>query len=229
MMGLSSREVQDRTFSTAIRGYDRAQVDAFVGAVANHLSKLEEDLAIASAKAERAREELERLHDVLDARVEETHRARAAILEEARAEAAAIVTAAKHADGGDGDAARRAGAIIAEAEAKAELRLKEIDAIRAQAESEAAELRKHTEEAAELRMAEADRVLDGARREARDIRRSAEADRSSAEHELRHLRAIVSAVSGVEAKDLAEVRIELGDGGDLVVDLAGSATSRMSA
>ena len=225
-MGLSSREVQDRTFSTAIRGYDRAQVDAFVGSVANHMSKLEEDLTIATAKAERARGELERLHDVLDARVEETHQARAAILEEARAEATAIVAAAEHADGGNGDAARRAGAIIAEAEAKAEIRLREIDAIRTQAEAEAAELRRQTEQAAELRMAEADRVLDEARREARDIRRGVEADRSAAEHQLRRLRAIVSAVSGVEEQELADVRIELGDGGDVVVDLTESTMSR---
>ena len=220
-MELSAREVQDKDFATALRGYDRAEVDAFLEAVAHQHSRLEEELAIATAKAERAREELDRLNDVLESRLEETRLARAAILDEARTEAAAIVATAHEADddGGDTHAVTAASAVLAEAETKAEIRLKEVEAIRVQAEAEAVEREHEAEQVAAIRMAEADRVLDEARRDAREIRRRAEADRSEMESQLAQLRRIVAAAATFEGDDLSEINIEIRDGNEVVIDL----------
>ena len=213
-MELSARVVQDKTFGTARRGYDRTEVDAFLDEVARHQSRLEEALAIAEAKAERSRERLQSLEDDLDARIDETRRAREAILDEARNEAAAIVRTAKDtATADDPHAVEAATAVVSEAETKAMIRLKEVEAIRTQAEQEAAEIEREAAQKADLRLAEADRTLDEARREARDIRRRAEADRSEMETQLGLLRRIVVTAAELDGRDLSEVNIEVRDGG----------------
>jgi DivIVA domain-containing protein len=227
-MGLSAREVQERSFSTARRGYDRDEVDGYLDDLAQHLSVLEEQMAIASAKAERAQRELDRINDVLDTRLTETHEARRTILDEARREAAVIVSTANELEGSsaDTDAINAAAAIVAEAEARAEIRLGEVEAIIEQARQEALQSQRDTAQTAELRLAEADRVIEDARKDAREIRRIAEADRSEMEDQLAHLRRIVVAAGATDGRNLSAANIELRDNGDIVVDLTASATVR---
>lgn len=219
-MGLSAREVQDRSFSTGMRGYDKAEVGNYLAQVAEYQENLEERLAIADAKAARAKEELDRLNDVLDAKLTEAHEARRKILEDARREAAAIVAGSQEAgQSNDGAAMRTSAAIIAEAETKAELRMKQISALQEQARHEAAQMTHEAKQSAELKLAEADRVLEAARKDARDIRRRAEADRSEMEVQLDRLRRIVVSAEASGGTDLSNATIELRDNGNLVVDL----------
>lgn len=168
-MDLTARTIQDRSFKGAVRGYDRGEVREYLGQVARHVSALEEQLAIASTRAERACTELDRLNGEIDARIAETRTARDRILEEARAEAAALREGVQ----GSADPAtvRKAAAIISEAEAKATLRLEQVDAIKQDAEAQAARIVEAAERDAALRLAEADRILDKAKRDAREFRR----------------------------------------------------------
>lgn len=225
-MGLSARDVQDRSFSTSMRGYDRTEVASYQAQVADHMGRLEERLAIADAKAARAQEELDRLHDVIDNRLAEARDARTKIIEEARQEAESIVARASQVAGPmeDPAAVRTGAAIIAEADAKAELRMKAITAVGEQARLEAAEIELGAKQAAELKLAEADRVIEAARRDARDIRRRAEADRSEMEAQLEHLRRVVASAEASKGADLGDATIELRDNGSIVVDLTAPAS-----
>lgn len=225
-MGLSARNVQDRSFSTSMRGYDRNEVADYLAQVADHVEGLEERLAIAQAKAARAQAELHRLNDVIDTRLAEANEARSTIIEEARREAESIVAnAGQTAQPIENAAAvRTSAAIIAEADAKADLRMKTISALGEQARQEAAEIEFSAKQAAELKLAEADRVVEAARRDARDIRRRAEADRSEMEVQLEHLRRVVASAEASEGADLGDATIELRDSGRIVVDLTAPAS-----
>ncbi|MGI9529041.1 MAG: DivIVA domain-containing protein [Acidimicrobiia bacterium] len=225
-MGLSAREVQDRKFSTSMRGYDRTEVGEYLSQVADHQAQLEERLAIAEAKASKAQANYDRMNDVLETKLAETHEARTTILAEARKEAETIIATSQQVSepGGDASAVHAGAAIIAEAETKAELRMKQIESLHEQARHEAEETARQAEQSAELKLAEADRVIEAARKDARDIRRAAEADRSEMEVQLAHLRSIVAAAVASEGKDLADANIEFRDNGSLVVDLTAPAT-----
>jgi len=227
-MGLSAREVQDRSFSSGLRGYDRAEVGDYLAQVAEYMAGLEERLAIAEAKAGRAQESYDRMNDVLDAKLAETHQARTVILDEARLEAKTIVANSQGVTQplDDSAAVHTSAAIIAEAEAKADLRMKQVEAVTEQARQEATETAHQAQQSADLKLAEADRVLEAARREARDIRRQAEADRSEMEAQLTHLRRIVAAADASGGRDLSDATIELRDNGSIVVDLTAPATNR---
>lgn len=229
-MGLSAREVQDRKFSTSMRGYDRTEVDEYLNQIADHQAHLEERLTIAEAKASKAQENYDRLNDVLETKLAETHEARTTILAEARKEAETIIaTSQQVGEPVDDPSAVSAGAaIIAEAENKAELRMKQIESLHEQSLHEAEETARQAQQAADLKLAEADRVIEAARKDARDIRRAAEADRSEMEVQLAHLRSVVAAADASEGRDLADANIELRANGNLVVDLTTPATQEVS-
>lgn len=212
-MQLSARTIHDRRFPTSLRGYDKAEVDDFLAATARYVSSIEEQLAITRRKADRTREELDSLHDVLDQRLTEAHQARDAIIEKAHREAAAIAQAA---GGTDPATARTAAAIISEAEAQASLRLREVDDIVESARTEAERTIRRAESDAALRLAEADRVLDEARREAKTMRVEAERRRTELELELGELRRVGAAATTVGGRGPT---VQVGDDGDLVVDL----------
>jgi cell division initiation protein len=230
-MGLSAREVQDQKFSTSMRGYDRAEVGEYLNQIADHQAHLEERLAIAEAKASKAQENYDKLNDVLETKLAETHEARKTILAEARQQAETIVATSKKVGEtmGDPSAVHAGAAIISEAETKAELRMKQVESLQEQALHEAAETAREAQQTADLKLAEADRVIEAARKDARDIRRAAEADRSEMEVQLAHLRRIVAAANESDGKDLSDAHIELRDNGNLVVDLTAPATQEASA
>lgn len=222
-MELHARDIQHHRFSTALRGYDRDEVAAYLEDIARHLSQLEEQLAIARTRAERAREELDSFNDVLDRRLEETAQARTAILDEARREAALITGAAKHGDASTIDAARTAAAIRKEAEVKAEARMREADEAVSEAHRRADTLMREAQESADLRLAEADRILDEARRTARTIRLDTERDRSEIEEHLAELRAILDAARTDGTSSLEDAKVILTKGSDTIIDLRGDA------
>lgn len=218
-MGWSSREVEQHTFSTSIRGYDRKDVDSFKADLAKHLSTQEERLAIAEAKAARAKEELDRLNDILESRIAEAQRARDAIISEAKQEAEQIMAAAETGGGQDtAGAAGRAAAIISEAETKASLRLSRVDEITEKARTEADRIVRSAEQDVQLKLAEADRIVDTARRDAKGIRTDTERAHTEIESQLAELRRIVTAVDDADG-DLSGISVVLRDGSDIVVDL----------
>lgn len=167
-MDLTSNTIHDRSFKGALRGYNRDQVRTFLEAVSKHVSNLEEQLSIAAARAERSKKELDQLNDDLEQKVAEAKAARDTILDEAHREAASM---REGVESSDPSTARTSAAIIAEAEAKASLRLERVDRIIAEAESEASHIRSRAEQDAATKLAEADRVLDKAKHDAREFRR----------------------------------------------------------
>ena len=167
-MELSSHNISDKRFGSSFRGYKRDDVRVFLKVVAKHVSSLEEQLAIASTKAERAQRELDGINHVLEERLAEAKAARERIIEEAEREAASL---RRGAEANDPAAARRAAAIVAEAESKAALRLKQVDRIVDDAQRKAEAILAAADQDAAMKLAEADRILDKAKRDAREFRR----------------------------------------------------------
>lgn len=225
-MELSARKIQDRRFTTSLRGYDRTEVDAFLDDAAAYVSGLEEQLSIAGRKADKANAEIEALRASIDAELEDARRARALIIDEARTEAAAMTAAAGHNEGSD--ASRSAAAIIAEAEARAKLRADEVVQITERARTEAERIVGEAEDIAVHREAEADRVLEAARSEAKQIR--AEADRYHREREthLTDVRRILLAAAP-EGSHADSARVILSNGEELTVDLTTDTEDRSTA
>ncbi|MGI9666357.1 MAG: DivIVA domain-containing protein [Acidimicrobiia bacterium] len=223
-MGLSSREVEGHKFSTSMRGYDKTEVDTFLGEIAKQLSTNEEQLAIATSRAERAKEELDSLNDVLEARLAEAQSAREAILQKAKAEAAQIASTS---DGGieTADASRKAAAIVSEAETKASLRMAQVDTAIEQAEADAERITKAADDDAGLKLAEADRVLENARREAREMHKATEAARTELESNVLELRKLVATANAADG-DLHDVNIVVRNGEEIIVDLRAPVAER---
>jgi len=214
-MELSGRMIEDRRFGTSMRGYTKAEVDEFLAAVGAHMSSVEERLAIAEAKANRSKDQLESLQDDIESRIADAQQARATILDEARAEAAAITARAGGDSTSDGS---RAAAMVAEAEAKAALRLREVDGIVEQAEARAQRIEAEATANAEHTAAEAERLLSDARREAKRIRQETERYRTEMQSHLSDVRGLLDAASATGSDD-----------GEIVVDLREDATSPIAA
>ena len=225
-MQLSARKIQDQRFTTSLRGYDRTEVDAFLDDAASYVSGLEEQLAIAGRKADKASAELDTLRATIDAELEEARRARAMIIDEARTQAAAMTAAAGHGTGSD--ASRSAAAILAEAEAKAKLRTDEVGQITERARTEADRIVGEAEGIAGRREAEADRVLEAARSEAKQIRAESDRYRREMETHLADVRRILLA-AGPEGSSADSAKVILSSGEELAVDLRTDARDRSTA
>jgi DivIVA domain-containing protein len=222
---MSARVIQDRRFTTALRGYDRDEVIAFLTEVATAMASLEEQLAIAKAKAAKSQEQLEALDDALERHIAETHAARAAIIDEARREAEEIVAAARRADDGTAASARAAATIIADAESRAVAASADADELVARAAESAADIVRQAEQTAAVRIAEADRVLDEARGAARRIRSDAERDRADILARVARFRSLLA---DMDPRALADARVILADGEQVVIDLTDAAIERAS-
>jgi DivIVA domain-containing protein len=220
---MQAREIEERTFPIARRGYSRDEVTSFLTDVARHQSQLEEQLAIANARAERAREELDSYNDVLERRLAETNAAREAILEDARREAAAIVGTSGSTDPEVIAAEQTATAIRKEAEARAAVKLREAEEAVAAARQRADAIIHEAEDTAAVRLDEADRVLDEARRTARTIRLDTERDRSEIEDHLKEVRALLVAAHADGTGALEDSQVILTKGTDIIVDLRAGA------
>ncbi len=202
-MELSSRQIQDKHFGTSLRGYDRSEVDKFRSECAAHTGALEERTKIAEVRAANAHKELATLQSRSDVLLQEASDARHKIIEEAKVEASLIVSQSSANDGSPelSDAASRASAIIAEADATATLRLEGVEQVRVVAEAEAAKIIRAAEESAALTQAEADRQLDKARLDANAIRTDAERTRVSMMAQLAEIRQVIEEDLGATAHD----------------------------
>ncbi|MEE8456851.1 MAG: DivIVA domain-containing protein [Acidimicrobiia bacterium] len=152
-----SREIQEHQFSSAMRGYGRVEVDAFLTKCAGHMGALEERLRITEVRAARSEEELAGLRAEIDVLLQDAMEARRTIIEEAKAEAMAIVHQSASMDGSDElpRATASASAIVSEAETAASLRLMEVERLREAAEDDATAIVRRAEETAALTQAEA--------------------------------------------------------------------------
>ena len=214
-MELSSRQIQDRNFSTALRGYDRDEVDGFLDECAALTSALEQRTKIAEVHAESSELELAKLQSNIDVLLQEATDARRKIIEEARAEASSISSYTKGSDGSQesSDAAAKATAIISEAENKAQLRIEEIEQMRESVQEDAAGITKRAEQSAAMTQAEADRLLDKARLDANSIREEALSIQVSMEAQLAEIRRLLAAARVGDAD--ADLVIDLREGVDM--------------
>ena len=89
-MEISSRQIADTRFTTALRGYDRDEVDRFVVDCAKHTGALEERTKIAEVRTASSEKELAALKADIDVLLQEATDARHKIIEEAKAEASTI-------------------------------------------------------------------------------------------------------------------------------------------
>lgn len=219
-MEMSAHGIESHRFSTSMRGFDKDEVTAFLGEVSAHVGRLDEQLAIATAHANRAQEELDSLHDVLDRRIAEAQAARVAIVKKAEREAEEILAAAATGDGPEAaGAARTAAAIIHEAELKATMLNQRAEADVAAAKAEAENVLRNAEATANLRLAEADRVLDEARGRAKAVRIETERNRSEIEDHLAEVRRILMAARIGGTDDLEAGNVILTKGTDVIIDL----------
>lgn len=194
-MEVTSRQIEERHFTTALRGYDRDEVDSFLAECAQHTGNLEERTKIAEVRAATIEKELAELRANIDVLLEEATDARRKIIEEARAEASAITSQASGAD------SRRGGA----------------DAV-SDADEEAAEIVRKAEASATIALANADRILAEARQESESILEEARASKALMESQLAEIRQILAAAKAAdEGAGAPDSRDE--PGAELVVDL----------
>lgn len=198
-MELSGRQIQDRRFASALRGYDRAEVDTFCAEVGGYTGALEERLRIAEVRAASNDEELATLRGEIDTLLSEATEARRKIIEEAREEAA-VITAQAATIGESADAATRATAVLSEADTTAGLRIEDAEHLRAVAQEDAAQLVQAAKASTATTQAEADRLLDKARLDANLIRRDAESVRASMEAQIAEIRRILEAARTRDAE-----------------------------
>ncbi len=220
-MELRSTDVEVTEFSTAMRGYDRDEVNAFVQRVARAMADLEERVNIATTRAERLDKELRDLRRADDRAAQvyaEAVVAKEDMLARAAAEAADIVAAARE----RAATATDAGAAIEAAEARAA----EIESeARREAEAMATAAAIGLEEARK----EADRLVAAAREraqeEARRILTDAEAEHAELTAALRQLRGLVADLEARAATAidrpaaLTDVEIAIGEAEEVSVDL----------
>ena len=224
-----SREIQEHQFSPAMRGYGRVEVDTFLTKCAGHMGALEERLRITEVRAARSEEELAGLRAEIDGLLQDAMEARRTIIEEAKAEAMAIVHQSASMDVSDElpHATVSASAIVSEAETAASLRLMEVERLREAAEDDATAIVRRAEETAALTQAEADRLLAKARMDANSMREETESTRASMEAQLAEIRRILeTARTGtIDLDDLTKVGVSSGPDPEVVVDLRDETTA----
>jgi len=225
-----SREIQEHQFSTALRGYDRAEIDVFLTDCGSHMARLEERLRIAQVRAADCEVELAGLHGDIEALLQDATDARRIIIEEAKAEAKAIADQSSSVGQSDEltHAAATAAAIISEAEAAASLLASSSEQERASAEEETARIVRRAEESAAQTQAEADRILDKARMDANSIREETTSIRSSMEDQLAEIRRMLVATRIGGLDDDASTGDLSRDDSDLVIDLRDESTTPKS-
>jgi DivIVA domain-containing protein len=210
-MELSSRQIQDRDFGTALRGYNRDEVDGFMNECAALTSALEERTRTAEVRSASSERELAAQTANIDVLLQEATDARRKIIEEARVEANSIAGQVAAANGSQesADAASTAAAIINEAEAAAHLRMEEVELIRESAREDAQAIIRRAEQSAAVTQAEADRLLDKARLDASSVREEAEATQAAVEAQLAEIKDLLDAARAGEGN--AELVIDLRD------------------
>lgn len=222
-MELSARTIQDHRFASSMRGYRKEDVDTFLAEAAAYVSNLEEHLAIARTRADKSEQELADMRNRIDTELAEARRARAAIIDEAKAEAASMVDAPRTGDGTD---AARAAAIVQEAELKAQRRLADVDGILADARADAERIVDEAEAAATRREAEADRVLDAARAESKRLHEETEQYRAEMERNLAEIKRILQSTKDSTQQASGVPSVGLDDRDQIVVDLREERTAR---
>ncbi|MFV2000367.1 MAG: DivIVA domain-containing protein [Acidimicrobiia bacterium] len=227
-MELSSRDIEERGFGSSVRGYDRREVDGFLHDVVRAMGTLEEHLAIAERRAGESERNAAEMRTRIDQELQEATEARRAIIEGAKREALAIGASAGNPGepGAIGDAAERAVAIVAEAEAKGSIRLQEVSNIVDDAHSRAEQTIKTAQEDAAATRAEASVVLDNARRRAREVRAQAETERAAMIADISELKKVADAVrNGSEDLEAFETaNVILTSGSEITIDLRDEVT-----
>jgi DivIVA domain-containing protein len=194
-MELSSRQIEDRNFGTARRGYNRNEVDNFMHECAAFTSALEERTRTAEVRSASSERELAAQTANIDVLLQEATDARRMIIDEARAEASSIAGQIAATDGSQefADAASKATAIVNEAEIATHLRVEEVELMRESAREDAQAIIRRAEQSAAMTQAEADRLLDKARLDANSIREEAKATQAAVEAQLAEIKRLLDA------------------------------------
>lgn len=194
-MEVTSRQIEERSFSTALRGYDRDEVDRFMAECAQHTGNLEERTKIAEVHTATAEMELAELRANIDVQLEEATDARRKIIEEARAEASAITGQASRPD-----------------------RTRDAEDATSRAEEQGAEIVRKAEASATIALANADRILAEARQESESILEEALASKALMESQLVEIRQILAAARAND-ENAADAESAADSDADLVIDL----------
>jgi len=221
-MKLSSRDIGEQSFGSSVRGYNRGEVGNYLQEVARVMGTLEERVAIAERLAGESERKVADMQTRIDQELRDATEARRTIIEEAEREALAIgAGAGSLGEPGVGDAAKRAAAIVAEAEAKATIRLQEVTDIVDGARSRGERTIAAAEQDATATRAEASLVLDDARRRAREVRAQVEAERSMVVSDISELKKIADAARrGSEDLEVYETaNVILTSGAEITIDL----------
>ncbi|GMR02058.1 MAG: hypothetical protein BMS9Abin20_0384 [Acidimicrobiia bacterium] len=222
-MELSSMDIEERRFSTALRGYNRSEVQSFRIEVGRTVRGLEEHIAIEQTRAAESQRELTELRAKIDDMLEDATQARHKIIEEAKREALAITARVGSLEDAStlADAAERAAAIVAEAETKAALRLKDVGRVKEAARTEAERIVAAAQQDAAATEAEATQVLDDARRQARATRAEVETERAAIVTEVADLKRIAEATRSGEGdlEALESANVILRSGNEITIDL----------
>ena len=194
-MEVTSRQIEERSFSTALRGYDRDEVDRFMAECAQHTGNLEERTKIAEVHTATAEMELAELRANIDVQLEEATDARRKIIEEARAEASAITGQVSETD-----------------------LPHTMENTVSDAKEEAAEIVQQAEASATIALANADRILAEARQESESILEEALASKALMESQLVEIRQILAAARAND-ENAADAESAADSDADLVIDL----------
>ncbi len=228
-MELSSTDIEERRFSTALGGYNRNEVQSFQTEVGHTVRGLEEHVAIEQTRAADSQRELTEFRTKIDDMLEDATQARQKIIEEAKRKALAITAQVGSLDDATTltDAAERAAAIVAEADAKAAFRLKDVRRVNEAARTEAERIVAEAQHDAAATEAEATQVLDNARRQARATRAGAEIERAAIVAEVADLKRIAEATrsGGSDLEALESANVILRSGTEITIDLRDVAVS----
>ncbi|MCL1600192.1 MAG: DivIVA domain-containing protein [Actinomycetia bacterium] len=194
-MEVTSRQIEERSFTTALRGYDRDEVDRFMSECAQHTGNLEERTKIAEVRTATAEKELAELRANIDVQLEEATDARRKIIAEAKAEANAITGQVSETD-----------------------RPHTMENTASDAEEEAAEIVQQAEASASIALANADRILAEARQESESILEEALASKALMKSQLVEIRQILAAARAND-ENATDAESAADSDAELVIDL----------
>ena len=207
-----SSEIEDQVFSSGLRGYDRAEVDAFLTRCAHEMGDLEERFRLSEVRAANNETELADLKANIDSLLQEATDARRKIIEEAKLEAISIVEASSTTPVPSVERASPAESetalLLERAKAEQQAALEEAESITSLAKADAAKTR-----------ADADSLLDSARADAYTIRAEAQALRADIESHMAEIQELLAMARVLDEPPPPQRNGDMPGASDDVIDL----------
>lgn len=222
-----SQDIEEHTFSSGLRGYDRTEVDAFMDETARRVGVLEETLRSTEVNEANSLAETLSLKASIDTLLQEATDARRTIIDEAREEARSIVEGTAGAQDAPEtlDVATAAATIVSQAEAEAALIRVEASSERRAAEESATATEHEANAHAAHTRTEADRLLDEARADANAIRAETQKLSMELNAQMSDIRGLLAEATILDLRESTLSRSKNASETDKVIDLRGGAAS----